>query len=64
MKIIVALLRYFFSICLEGVEKLMKNLKSRDLTPFVRAEYIYSTASHASRPDRVLILCDFHKVVK
>jgi hypothetical protein len=27
-------------------------------------EYIYSAASHASRPDGVLILRDFHKVVK
>jgi hypothetical protein len=29
-----------------------------------RAEYMYSTASHASCPDGVLILCDFHKVIK
>jgi hypothetical protein len=25
---------------------------------------MYSTASHASRPDGVLVLRDFHKVVK
>jgi hypothetical protein len=34
------------------------------LTLYVRTEYIYSAASHASRPDGVLILRDFHKVVK
>jgi hypothetical protein len=27
-------------------------------------EYMYSTASRASHPDRVLVLRDFHKVVK
>jgi hypothetical protein len=27
-------------------------------------EYIYSAASNASCPDGVLILCDFHKVLK
>jgi hypothetical protein len=34
------------------------------LTLSVCAEYIYSAASHASCPDIVLILCDFHKVLK
>jgi hypothetical protein len=34
------------------------------LTLSVCAEYIYSVASHASCPDVVLILRDFHKVVK
>jgi hypothetical protein len=34
------------------------------LTLSVRTEYIYSVASHASRPDRVLILRNFHNVVK
>jgi hypothetical protein len=35
-----------------------------NLTLSVRAEYIYSATSHASRRDEVLILCDFRKVVK
>jgi hypothetical protein len=34
------------------------------LTLSACAEYIYSAASHASHPDGVLILRDFHKVVK
>jgi hypothetical protein len=34
------------------------------LTLSVRTEYIYSVASDASRPDRVLILRDIYKVVK
>jgi hypothetical protein len=34
------------------------------LTLSVCAEYMYSTASRASCPDGVLVLCDFHKVVK
>jgi hypothetical protein len=35
-----------------------------NLTLSVCAEYIYSTASHANRPDGVLILRNLHKVVK
>jgi hypothetical protein len=35
-----------------------------NLTLSVRAEYIYSAASHTSRPDRELMLRDFRKVVK
>jgi hypothetical protein len=34
------------------------------LTLSVPAEYMYSTASHASRPDGVLVLRNFQKVVK
>jgi hypothetical protein len=34
------------------------------LTLSVPAEYMYSAASHASRPDGVLVLRDFHNVVK
>jgi hypothetical protein len=34
------------------------------LTLSVRAEYMYSVASHVSCPDGVLILRDFHKVLK
>jgi hypothetical protein len=34
------------------------------LTHSARAEYMYSAASHASRPDGVLVLRNFHKVVK
>jgi hypothetical protein len=39
-------------------------LPTTDLTLSVPAQYMYSAASHASRPDGVLVLCDFHKVVK
>jgi hypothetical protein len=34
------------------------------LTLSIRTEYIYSAASHASCLDGVLILHDFHKVLK
>jgi hypothetical protein len=34
------------------------------LTLSVPAEYMYSVASHASHPDGVLVLRNFHKVVK
>jgi hypothetical protein len=34
------------------------------LTLSIRAEYTYSAASHASCPDGVLKLRDFHKVLK
>jgi hypothetical protein len=42
------------------------NMKTKGptLTISASAEYIYSAASHARRPDGVLILRDFHKVVK
>jgi hypothetical protein len=36
----------------------------QSLTLSVRVEYIYSTASHASCPDGVLVLRDFYKVLK
>jgi hypothetical protein len=36
----------------------------RILTLSVRAQYIYSAASHASRPDGALILRNFCKAVK
>jgi hypothetical protein len=36
----------------------------RILTHSVRAQYIHCAASHASRPNRVLILRNFHKAVK
>jgi hypothetical protein len=38
--------------------------RKRCLTLPIRAEYIYSVASHASRPDRVLILRNFRKALK
>jgi hypothetical protein len=34
------------------------------LTLSICADYCYSAASHASCPDGVLVLCDFHKVLK
>jgi hypothetical protein len=34
------------------------------LTLSVPAQYMYSAASHTSLPDGVLVLRDFHKVVK
>jgi hypothetical protein len=34
------------------------------LTLSACAEYMYSAASHTNCSDGVLVLCDFHKVVK
>jgi hypothetical protein len=48
----------------DGSKKKKTPCISKCLTLPVRAEYIYSAASHASRPDGVLILRDFRKVVK
>jgi hypothetical protein len=42
----------------------INNILIMSLTLSVHTEYTYSTASHASCPDGVLILCDFHKVLK
>jgi hypothetical protein len=39
-------------------------IKVTCLTLSARTEYMYSTVSHASCPDGVLVLCDIHKVVK
>jgi hypothetical protein len=44
-------------------DTVLENARS-SLTFSVRAEYIYSAASHASCLDGVLILHDFHKVLK
>jgi hypothetical protein len=41
-----------------------KPMPNHKLTLLVPAEYMYSAASHASRPDGVLVLRDFQKVVK